>query len=298
MCFWGAEPRHTTCLPGTGAGWLAACSKDQAKASSVARSRLPEDCRRRPPCLSPPAWPIPTSPTLALVPLPAPQLWLSPSMLSPYKFYQAIFQTADVDVARMLRALTALPLEEIEAVEAAMREAGYEANSAQRLLAEEVTRMVHGDQGLDQALKATQARAQCLWVCGRRVVWGRVGAAAGVLQALAAGREGGLGAACAHRTGGGGLGSGRLTRSHNGAAEAAARKGSRRGRARPGRPAWPAQPTCAPPRLTVPYCPNPRRRWHPARLRRSTRPPSRPSPATRPPRRCRVAGWSARRCAT
>jgi hypothetical protein len=189
VCVFGAEPRHTTCLPGTGAGWLAACSKDQAKASSVARSRLPEDCRRRPPCVSPPAWPIPTSPTLALVPLPAPQLWLSPSMLSPYKFYQAIFQTADVDVARMLRALTALPLEEIEAVEAAMREAGYEANSAQRLLAEEVTRMVHGDQGLDQALKATQARAPCFWVCGRRVVWGRVGAAAGVLQALAAGRE-------------------------------------------------------------------------------------------------------------
>lgn len=86
-------------------------------------------------------------------------LWLSSSMLSPYKFYQAIFQTADVDVARMLRALTALPLEEIEAVEASMREAGYEANSAQRLLAEEVTRMVHGDQGLDQALKATQALA-------------------------------------------------------------------------------------------------------------------------------------------
>ena len=36
---------------------------------------------------------------------------------------------------------------------------GYVANTAQRLLAEEVTRFVHGEEGLQQALKTTQALA-------------------------------------------------------------------------------------------------------------------------------------------
>ena len=54
--------------------------------------------------------------------------------------------------------LTFLPLTEIEEMEKAMQGGQYQPNSAQRRLAEEVTRMVHGETGLQQALKATQVR--------------------------------------------------------------------------------------------------------------------------------------------
>ena len=55
--------------------------------------------------------------------------------------------------------LTFLPLSEIETIESAMArapESGYRPNAAQKRLAEEVTRMVHGEEGLQQALTATE----------------------------------------------------------------------------------------------------------------------------------------------
>ena len=42
-------------------------------------------------------------------------------MLSPYQFYQFLFKTVDADVIRFMRMLTFMPLEEIDAVEAAMQ---------------------------------------------------------------------------------------------------------------------------------------------------------------------------------
>ncbi|KAI3983706.1 hypothetical protein MKX01_001110 [Papaver californicum] len=84
-------------------------------------------------------------------------IWLSPSVLSPYKFYQYFFSVPDVDVVRFLKILTFLSLEEIKEVEEGMRKPGYVPNSAQRKLAEEVTRFVHGEEGLQEALKATEA---------------------------------------------------------------------------------------------------------------------------------------------
>ncbi|KAL9246215.1 hypothetical protein vseg_019778 [Gypsophila vaccaria] len=85
-------------------------------------------------------------------------VWLSPRLLSPYKFYQYFFGVADEDVVRFLRILTFLELEEIEEIERGMKEgAGYVPNSAQRRLAEELTRFVHGEEGLEEAVKATQA---------------------------------------------------------------------------------------------------------------------------------------------
>lgn len=86
-------------------------------------------------------------------------VWLSADMLSPYQFYQFLFKTADADVIRFMRMLTFVPLEEIEALEASMQSEGYVANTVQRRLAEEVTRFVHGEDGLQQAIKATQALA-------------------------------------------------------------------------------------------------------------------------------------------
>jgi len=86
-------------------------------------------------------------------------VWLSADKLSPYRFYQYLFGTPDSDVVKFLKMLTFLPLEEVDAVERAMGEEGYRPNTAQRLLAAEVTRFVHGDRGLDLALKATAALA-------------------------------------------------------------------------------------------------------------------------------------------
>ncbi|KAK8916107.1 hypothetical protein KSP39_PZI022292 [Platanthera zijinensis] len=84
-------------------------------------------------------------------------IWLSPSMLSPYKFYQYFFSVPDVDVVRFLKILTFLNLEEIHKLEEGMKEPGYAPNSAQKRLAEEVTRFVHGEEGLSDALRATYA---------------------------------------------------------------------------------------------------------------------------------------------
>lgn len=86
-------------------------------------------------------------------------LWLRADMLSPYQFYQALLKTTDADVIKFLKMLTFLPLEEIEALQQAMNSPGYQPNTAQRRLAEEVTRFVHKDEGLVQALKATAALA-------------------------------------------------------------------------------------------------------------------------------------------
>ncbi|KAI3716835.1 hypothetical protein L1987_68017 [Smallanthus sonchifolius] len=86
-------------------------------------------------------------------------IWLSPVMLSPYKFYQYFFTVPDDDVIRFLRILTFLSLEEIKQIEMEMdlKDNGYVPNSAQRRLAEEVTRFVHGSDGLEEAIKATEA---------------------------------------------------------------------------------------------------------------------------------------------
>lgn len=84
-------------------------------------------------------------------------IWLSPSMLSPYKFYQYFFSVPDADVIRFLRILTFLDLEEIDELEKDMKRPGYVPNTAQRRLAEEVTHFVHGEDGLNEAVKATEA---------------------------------------------------------------------------------------------------------------------------------------------
>lgn len=87
-------------------------------------------------------------------------VWLAPSQLSPFKFYQFLLTSVpDEDVITFLRMLTFLPLEAIAGVEAAMKGEGgaYAPGDSQRLLAAEVTRFVHGEAGLAQALAATAA---------------------------------------------------------------------------------------------------------------------------------------------
>ena len=83
-------------------------------------------------------------------------VWLDPKKTSPYSFYQFWLNVADADVYKFLRYFTFLPVEEIEQIEAA--DAATEGRpQAQSILAREATVLVHGEQGLDAALRITQA---------------------------------------------------------------------------------------------------------------------------------------------
>lgn len=83
-------------------------------------------------------------------------VWLDAAKTSPYAFYQFWLNTADSDVYRFLRYFTFLPVARIVDIEAedAVRQGRPE---AQRILAEEVTRLVHGNVGLLAAQRITQA---------------------------------------------------------------------------------------------------------------------------------------------
>ncbi|BDH46120.1 tyrosine--tRNA ligase [Salmonella enterica subsp. enterica serovar Choleraesuis] len=83
-------------------------------------------------------------------------VWLDPSKTSPYKFYQFWINTADADVYRFLKFFTFMSLEDIDALEAEDKASGT-APRAQYVLAEEVTRLVHGEAGLEAARRITQS---------------------------------------------------------------------------------------------------------------------------------------------
>jgi tyrosyl-tRNA synthetase len=83
-------------------------------------------------------------------------IWLDPARTSPYKFYQFWINQADADMPRWLRLFTFLSRDEIADLE--RRLVGEpEKRAAQRKLAEEVTRMVHGEGALDNAVRASEA---------------------------------------------------------------------------------------------------------------------------------------------
>ena len=83
-------------------------------------------------------------------------VWLDPQMTSPYAFYQFLINIEDALASTFLRRFTFLDREEITALEkeTAERPAG---RAAQRRLAEEVTRMVHGEEETRQVIEASQA---------------------------------------------------------------------------------------------------------------------------------------------
>lgn len=86
-------------------------------------------------------------------------IWLSPDKLSPYEFYQYLFRTADADVINLMRLLTFMDMPEIRRYEQMMKQPDYAPNTAQKRLAEEITRIVHGEEGLQTAQKVTQGAA-------------------------------------------------------------------------------------------------------------------------------------------
>ncbi|MCI9040862.1 tyrosine--tRNA ligase [Dubosiella newyorkensis] len=83
-------------------------------------------------------------------------VWLDANKTSPYALYQFLFNTEDSKVIEYLKKLTFLSVEEIEELERKTKEdAGR--REAQRALAEAVVKDLHGEKGLESALKITNA---------------------------------------------------------------------------------------------------------------------------------------------
>lgn len=82
-------------------------------------------------------------------------VWLDPERTSPYRFYQYWLNTDDADVGRYLRFFTLFSRDEIRALDQAVETAPHR-REAQQALAEDVTRRVHGEEGLARAGKASE----------------------------------------------------------------------------------------------------------------------------------------------
>lgn len=83
-------------------------------------------------------------------------VWLDPRKTSQYAFYQFWMNTADADIYKFLRYFTFLSMEEILAIEKMDAEIQGR-KTGQGILAREVTRMVHGEEGLRSAECITEA---------------------------------------------------------------------------------------------------------------------------------------------
>ena len=81
-------------------------------------------------------------------------VWLDPDMTSPYAYYQYWVNAHDDDVARFLKLFTLLDLDEIAELERELEE-NPAGRVAHRRLAEEATRVIHGDEGVAAAQRAT-----------------------------------------------------------------------------------------------------------------------------------------------
>lgn len=77
-------------------------------------------------------------------------VWLSAEKTSPYQFYQFWLKIADADVYKFLKYFTFLSVAEIESIEAQDKASGTKPE-AQRILAEEMTRLIHGEEALAAA---------------------------------------------------------------------------------------------------------------------------------------------------
>jgi tyrosyl-tRNA synthetase len=83
-------------------------------------------------------------------------IWLSPDLMSPYAFYQFWINRGDAEVGGLLRVFTFRTRAEIEELERLAREAPA-AREAQRVLAGDVTTLVHGEQECAKAVAASRA---------------------------------------------------------------------------------------------------------------------------------------------
>lgn len=81
-------------------------------------------------------------------------LWLDPEKTSPYEFYQYWRNLPDADVAQPLALLTFLPMDEVRRLSSLE---GAEINEAKKVLAYEVTKIVHGKEEAEKVKQASEA---------------------------------------------------------------------------------------------------------------------------------------------
>ncbi|APH19804.1 tyrosine--tRNA ligase [Clostridium botulinum] len=81
-------------------------------------------------------------------------LWLDPEKTSPYEFYQYWRNVADADVEKCLRLITFLPMDEVRRLSSLE---GSEINEAKKVLAFEVTKLIHGEEEAQKAKIAAEA---------------------------------------------------------------------------------------------------------------------------------------------
>jgi tyrosyl-tRNA synthetase len=81
-------------------------------------------------------------------------VWLDPEKTSPFNFFQFWLKTQDSDVSNFMRIFTFKTKEEIEELESKHKE-NPDSNLMQKELAKEVTRIVHGDSGVEDALRVS-----------------------------------------------------------------------------------------------------------------------------------------------
>jgi len=82
-------------------------------------------------------------------------IWLDPKLTSPYKFYQYWLNTSDEDAESFIKIFTFLEREEIEELIEGHRKAPH-VRILQKKLAEEITTLVHSEEDLQNAIKASQ----------------------------------------------------------------------------------------------------------------------------------------------
>ena len=83
-------------------------------------------------------------------------VWLDAKKTSPYEFYQFWLNAADADVIKYTKIFTFLEREEIEALEVTVQEEPH-LRKAQKTLAEEMTKLIHGEEALAQAIRISEA---------------------------------------------------------------------------------------------------------------------------------------------
>ncbi|HEK5853929.1 TPA: tyrosine--tRNA ligase [Staphylococcus aureus] len=83
-------------------------------------------------------------------------VWLDAEKTSPYEFYQFWINQSDEDVIKFLKYFTFLGKEEIDRLEQSKNEAPH-LREAQKTLAEELTKFIHGEDALNDAIRISQA---------------------------------------------------------------------------------------------------------------------------------------------
>ncbi|MBC3070446.1 tyrosine--tRNA ligase [Staphylococcus capitis] len=83
-------------------------------------------------------------------------VWLDPEKTSPYEFYQFWINQSDEDVIKFLKYFTFLDKEEIDRLEQSKEEAPH-LREAQKALAENVTKFIHGGEALNDAIRISKA---------------------------------------------------------------------------------------------------------------------------------------------